>query len=170
MRLARQDKKAYNKTYPVLMDIGKPWPLTASKGHKDNVDLSQFPLIFCNIVFNWLTLEEQAECIKNVSSRLKPDGDFILATLTDQWNSDEVKRHIGKQLIANPFWTILGALGARRWADDTAKNFGVHRPSVEDLEKLTANHDLKLKSIDENRIFWKTRDGKPTAVVCHFRK
>lgn len=169
-RLSRNSKKAFDQTYPVQMDIGKPWPITVSNGDGREIRLESLPLVFCNIVFNWLTEEEQAECFSNVSERLSPKGDFILATLTDNWNSEEVKQHIPEQLRQNPFWTILGAVGARRWADETALKFGIHRPSVDDIYKLAAGTGLEVKRIDEDRIFWKTENGKPTAIVCHLKK
>lgn len=168
-RLSRNNKKAFNQTYPLLMDIGKPWVAPASNDGKE-IKLDSLPFVFCNIVFNWLTEEEQTGVFKNVSERLSPDGDFILATLTDNWNSEEVKKHIPEQLRQNAFWTILGAVGARRWADQTALEFGIHRPSVSDIYKLAADSGLEVKSIDEDRIFWKTKEGKPTAIVCHLKK
>ena len=64
----------------------------------------------------------------------------------------------------------MGAIGARRWADQTAQEFGIHRPSVEDIYKLASDNDLEVKNIDKDRIFWKTKDGKPTAIVCHLKK
>ena len=169
-RLSKDNKKAFDRTYPVQMDIGKPWPMTVSNGDGKEIKLDGLPFIFCNIVFNWLTEEEQAGCFKNISERLSPDGDFILATLTDNWNSEEVKKHIPEQLRKNPFWTILGAVGARRWADQTALEFGIHRPSIADIYKLAAGSGLEVKSMDENRIFWMTKDGKPTALVVHLKK
>jgi trans-aconitate methyltransferase len=168
-RLSKNDKRAFDNTYPVHMDIGKPWPMTVSDGEKV-MKLDSLPFVFCNIVFNWLTEEEQSEVFKNVSERLSPNGDFILATLTDNWNSDEVKKHIPEQLRKSPFWTILGAIGARRWADQTALEFGIHRPSINDIYKLATDSGLEIKSLDGNRIFWKNPDGKPTAVVVHLKK
>jgi hypothetical protein len=169
-RLSKNNKKAFDQTYPVQMDIGKPWPMTVSDGDGKVISLDSLPFVFCNIVFNWLTEEEQAGCFKNISERLSPEGDFILATLTDNWNSEEVKKHIPEQLRQNAFWTILGAVGARRWADQTALEFGTHRPSVTDIYKLAEGSGLEVKSIDEDRIFWKDGNGKPTAVVVHLRK
>lgn len=169
-RLSRDNKKAFGQTYPVQMDIGKPWPMTVSNGDGKEIKLNSAPFIFCNIVFNWLTEEEQTGVFKNVSERLTPSGDFILATLTNNWDSKEVKKHIPEQLRKNPFWTILGAIGARRWADETAREFGIHRPSVADIHELAAENGLEIKSIDEDRIFWKTENGKPTAIVCHLKK
>ncbi|OGM16919.1 hypothetical protein A2V56_01210 [Candidatus Woesebacteria bacterium RBG_19FT_COMBO_42_9] len=169
-RLSRNNKKAFDQTYPVQMDIGKPWPMTVSNDDGKEISLDSLPFVFCNIVFNWLTSEEQAEVFKNVSERLSPEGDFILATLTDNWNSEQVRRHIPEQLRQNPFWTILGAVGARRWADETAQEFGIHRPSVDDIYELATNSGLEVKYIDKDRIFWKTENGKPTAIVCHLTK
>jgi len=60
-RLARHDKKAFDKTYPLQMDIGRPWPKKVSNGDGKVIDLESVPLVFCNIVFNWLTEEEQKE-------------------------------------------------------------------------------------------------------------
>lgn len=168
-RLRKHDRKAFDQTYPVQMDIGSPWPMTVTDGEK-SIKLDSVPFVFCNIVFNWLTEQEQEGVFKNVSERLSPDGDFILATLTDHWDSKEVKKHIPEQLVKNPFWTILGAVGARRWADQTALQFGIHRPSVKDIHKLANNYGLEVKSVDEDRIFWKTKDGAPTAIVCHLKK
>jgi hypothetical protein len=169
-RLSKDSKKAFDHTYPVQMDIGKPWSMTVSDGDGEAISLDSLPFVFCNIVFNWLTEEEQAGVFKNVSERLSPDGDFILATLTDNWDSEEVKKHVPEQLLKSPFWTLLGAFGSRRWADQTAKEFGIHRPSVDDIYKLATNSGLEVKCIDEDRIFWKTDDNKSTAVVCHLRK
>lgn len=169
-RLSNNNKKAFDKTYPVQMDIGKPWPMTVSTGDGKEIRLDSIPFVFCNIVFNWLTEEEQVGVFKNISERLTPDGDFILATLTDNWDSKEVKKHIPEQLRQNPFWTILGAVGARRWADQAASDFGIHRPSVNDIHKLATESGLEVKSMDEDRIFWKTKDGKPTAIVAHLKK
>jgi hypothetical protein len=168
-RLSKKDRKAFDHTYPVQMDIGKPWPMSVSDGEKE-IKLDSLPFVFCNIVFNWLTEEEQAGTFKNVAERLSPDGDFIMATLTNNWNSEEVKKHIPEQLSKNPFWTILGAVGARRWADQTALEFGVHRPSVEDIYRLAEENGLEVKDMDGDRIFWRTKDNKPTAVVCHLKK
>jgi len=168
-RLSRDNKKAFDQTYPVQMDIGKPWPRTVSDSEKV-LRLDSIPFVFCNIVFNWLTEEEQAGVFKNVSERLDPSGDFILATLTDNWDSEEVKKHVPEQLRQNVFWTILGAIGARRWADQTAEEFGIHRPSVDDIYNLANKYGLEVKSLDEDRIFWKTEDGLPTAIVAHLKR
>lgn len=169
-RLAKHNKKAFDNTYPLQMDIGKPWPRKITNGDGKLINLESVPLVFCNIVFNWLTEDEQKGVFKNVSERLTPGGDFILATLTNHWDSQEVKKHIPDQLRKNPFWTILGAMGSRKWADKTAKEFGIHRPSVEDIHSLAKWSGLEVKTIDEDRIFWKTKDGNPTAIVCHIKK
>jgi len=169
-RLSKNDKKAFDRTYPVQMDIGKPWRMSITYDDKKEIKLNSLPLVFCNIVFNWLTEEEQVGVFKNVSERLSPDGDFILATLTDNWDSKEVKKHVPEQLLKSPFWTFLGAFGSRRWADETAIEFGIHRPSVDFIYQLAADNGLEVKNIDEDRIFWKTEGNKPTAIVCHLKK
>jgi hypothetical protein len=169
-RLSKNNKNAFDQTYPVVMDIGKPWQKTINYNNGKEISLDSLPFVFCNIVFNWLTSEEQAGVFKNVSERLSPNGDFILATLTNNWDSKEVKKHIPEQLRKNAFWTILGAVGSRRWADQTAKEYGIHRPSIDDIQNLAAESGLEIKSMDEDRIFWKTQDGKPTAVVVHLKK
>jgi hypothetical protein len=169
-RLSKNNKKAFDKTYPVQMDIGKPWPSAVSNGDGKEIRLEGVPLIFCNIVFNWLTPEEQEGVFKNVAERLTPKGDFILSTLTNNWNPDEVKKHIPDQLRKNPFWTILGAVGSRRWADQTAQQFGVQRPSIENIYKLASGSGLDVKSMDEDRIFWKNKDGQAVAIVAHLKK
>ena len=169
-RVKKTDTNTFSVTYPVLMDIGSLWPNEIADGDGRVLKMDSFDLIFCNIVFNWLTKDEQKQLFENVNRTLSVNGDFILASLTDKWNSNEVKKHIPEQMRLNPLMTLLGAVGSRRWADRVAVTYGINRPSIEQIYELADNTGLEVSDLDGDRIFWRNSGGDPCAVVCHIKR